>query len=1059
MIQHPRILLALVCLCSAPALLSAQVPAPSGGESKGNQAPHVDCAICGERSYTFPSSAPVDKDGNLSVWCAHCKRDTPHRSSTNQSPGLPAAESKPEKGGLKLRQPSAESSSQPARPAALGAAPSQPEGAANPPAAQLPGANAANFVFREVRKLKSTEDRLLESSVESLRAMGEAGVAAARAEIAAPEAPVLLVAARVLLASSQAADHELVEQRLRTKLPPAAAAPLLAAYVRADPVHANPRFLVEMLDSQNGGLRTQAARELRPQLGPALLPVLEPALSSRRAEARFEAVSLVGAIDGEQATEVLLAHLADPATHVAMQVISELAGRKEPQLDARLLGLALGERWVLRPQAYALLAIVEREDTGSQAILDDSHVEPLLSSLRSSDPFIAGSCAAALAGIGFRSARVRDASWLDQDVVDRLVGVVSGRVFHNDFAALQAPAQRRLQLVTGQDAADGARWVDWWIAARSGFRAHRAWIQYEPAELAHLALRVKSGEERWRLLGPEEPWPLDLGTDEQACFLTAKEAQDLAQALEHEGVFGPQHLPGARGTRGEGESSVEVSVAGRSKGFVFGRDAREPWFERVCAAAHAVLERNRWQRFPVPGRHATARELWLEQSAWWSEPHPEAERERRLKSLVLDSLSARRGRERARAFDELERLYAEPGLADAADFRVFLDELTGAAAPARMPSLIRMAVASARSIDPAGKRVPDGPARELVRAVAERGEAPEGSLAAVLEAAGPGFTREMLGDTRPPVRAAAARVLARFPDPDPVPALLACLEDKSAEVEAAAVESLGQLRAEVARTELLVRARMGLKPVRAAALRAAGRMRGEYVLDALLLALSDNDPDLRLAAVDGLSELEDPASAPFLVSLLSDLSAPRLHESARSGLLRLRERAFPELRRALLGSAPAGKLEAALVLSEQCMPESVPVLLGALMTNPRDARIAAELTVLTCVDLRGQEDPAARWWDWWDGVVHDDAQAWFRAALERLQLAPPPAEALRGKGTREGLVYLVRQLSRDENWIAERARRELARMLGRDLGALPPQGARDPWIARIAAEVEQRRDP
>ncbi len=1062
MIHLPRTLLAFVCLLPSAVPALGQVPPSPPSEGKGNQAPHVDCIVCGERSYTFPSGAPVDKDGNLSVWCTHCKRDTPHRSSVNQSPGLPSKENRPsEKGGLKLRRAENEGAPSAEAPAAQGAGGSSTGGA---PAAQAPaaapGAAAASFVFKEVRKQKNLEDRLLESSVESLCAMGEVGLAAARGELASQDAPAILVAARVLLRSAQPADLELVQQRLRAKLPPAVAAPLLAAYVRADPVHAGPRFLVEMLDSQNGGLRTQAARELRPQLAQATVAVLEPALESKRAETRFEAVTLAGDLTDARATDALLSHLADPAPHVAVQVISELAGRKEDKLDARLLSLAFRERWVLRPEAYALLALIEREDTSSQAILDDTHIEPLLASLNANDPFIAGTCACALAGIGFRSGRVRDASWLDQDVVDRLVGVVSGKVFHNDFSALQGPAQRRLQLITGQDAgADGARWVAWWIAARSGFRAHRAWIQYEPAELAHLRVQVRSGDERWRLLGPEEPWPLDLVSDEQACFLTQAEVQDLAQVLQHEGLFGPDHLPGTRGTRGEGERSLEVSVAGRGKGFILGPDVKEPWFERVVAAAHAVLDRNRWQRFPTPGHHSSPRDLWVEQSAWWAADHPQAERDRRMKDLVLQALLGRRGRERERAFAELERLYALPGLAEAADFRVFLDELAGSSPPERAPSLIRMAIAAARSIDPQQTRVPDGPARELVRAVVERSDSIEGALPAVLEAAGPAFTREMLGDTRPAVRAAAAHVLPQFPEADPVAALMPLLSDKAVEVEAAAVQSLGELRAENARTELLVRARMGLKPVRAAALRAVGRLRGEYVLDALLLALSDADPDLRLAAVEGLAELEDPASAPFLVSLLSDLSAPRVHEAARTGLLRLRERAFPELRRALVGASPAGKLEAALVLAEQCVPESVPVLLGALTANPRDARIGAELTVLTCVDLRAQEDPAGRWWDWWDGVVHDDAIAWFRAALERLQLAPPPAEAFAGKGTREGLGYLVHLLAREETWLAERARRELARMLGRDVGALPPQGSREAWIARLAADVDKRRDP
>jgi HEAT repeat protein len=310
------------------------------------------------------------------------------------------------------------------------------------------------------------------------------------------------------------------------------------------------------------------------------------------------------------------------------------------------------------------------------------------------------------------------------------------------------------------------------------------------------------------------------------------------------------------------------------------------------------------------------------------------------------------------------------------------------------------------------------------------------------------------------VRAAAARVLARFPDSDPVSALLPMLTDKVTDVQVACIESLGELRAESARTELLVRARLGVKPVRIAALLAVGKLRGEYVLDALLLALSEGDPELREAAVHGMVELQDPASAPFLVSLLADPSSPQLTEAARAGLLRLRERAWPELRRALVSSTPPGKLEAALVLAEQCAPEAVPILLGALTANPRDVRVGAELALLTCVDFRAQQDPAANWWDWWDGVVHDNAGSWLRAALERLQLHPPGAEALAGRGTKEGRAFVLSLLARPEPWLVERARRELARMLAIEVEPLPPPGAaRDAWVARLAVEVEQRREP
>ena len=1065
-----RSVLALACLLGSPALapLQAAISAPQD-PPKGNQAPHVDCIACGERSYTFPSGAPTDKDGNIVVWCSHCKRDTAHRSSVNTSPGLPSApESKSSaRGGLKLgrrddtpdAKPAAKPDAKPAETESQAAAAQATDSAASK------ASPAATFVFQEVRKLKNLDDRLIGSSVDSLCAMGEPGLAASRAELFSMDAPVILVAARVLLRSPTPEDLERVQKRLREKLPPSGGGPLLSALVVADPVHAGPRFLVEMLDSPNGSLRTQAARELRPLLGKAGVAVLAPALESKRGETRLEAVSLAGGLPDPEATDVLLAHLPDSSPRVASQVISELAGRKDDSLDPKLLALAFHERWILRSEAYALLAILEREDVGSRGILDDTQIEPLLAAMESNDPFVSGACASALAGIGFRSIKVREATWLDQAVLDRLVGVVSGKVFHNDFSALQGPALRRLQLLTGQDSGtDGARWVEWWVSARPGFHALRAWIPFDDAELDRISVRISDGSLKLRLLGPAKAWPVDLAAGEDAFILSPAQVQDFARELKSEGVFGPERLPGVRGTRGSGERSADVSVAGRGKSVIFGPDVQEPWFDRLAAAGRSLAETNRWELYPTPGRHLGTGELWNEQSAWWSAEHTELERQRKLKELVLATLAVRNAPMRVRAFAELKRLYKLPGLVDPADFRLFLDALSGEAPPVAVPALIEMAIASARSISPQQTQIPVEPARELVRAVMLRPDFIATALPDVLEGAGPAFTREMLVDPRPAVRASAARVLARFREPDPVPALMPLLSDKDLTVQAACIQSLGDLRAEAARTELLVRARLGVKDVRVAALRAVGKLRGDYVLDALLLALSEGDPELRLAAVDGMVELEDPASAPFLVSLLADTASPKLHDAARAGLLRLRERAWPELRRALLGATPTGKLEAALVLAEQCAPESVPVLLGALTVNPHDTRVSGELLVLTGIDYRAVEDPANQWWNWWDGVVHDDSVSWFRAALERLQLHPPGADAFAGKGSPEGRAYLLDLLQRpeprQETWIPERARRVLARMLGIELEPLPAPGpAREAWLAALSAEVEKRRVP
>src|SRR5262249_49759332 len=142
--------------------------------------------------------------------------------------------------------------------------------------------------------------------------------------------------------------------------------------------------------------------------------------------------------------------------------------------------------------------------------------------------------------------------------------------------------------------------------------------------------------------------------------------------------------------------------------------------------------------------------------------------------------------------------------------------------------------------------------------------------------------------------------------------------------------------------------------------------------------------------------------------------------------------------------------------AEQCAPDAVSALLTMLTENRGDARLAEELCVLTCIDKRGELDPAKAWWDWWEYVVHDDAQAWFCAALARLGAPAPSPETLR-KGDRAAYDFVFDVLLRDEPYLVERARRELARMLGRDPGAVPndPQERRA-WVATLREAVAKR---
>lgn len=1054
-----------------PTLAMAQIQLPSHSDKpKGNLVPHHVCTVCGTRNYNVPSTAKLDEQGLPIAFCATCKKEVAFRASEAVEPKTPARGAQ---GDGRLRLPPTDGA--PASPATTGKGVEAPP--ANPSAATQ-GADGAKdggptaFVFAEVAKARELDDPLVGQAVDSLCGMGDAGREAARRELSSESATRIFVAARVLLRCGAPNDIDLVLGRLRDRLPPTTCAPLLEELSRADPVRASPRFFVALLDHPTATMRGAAERALRKQIGPALVPLLAEKLESKRGETRLAAVGLLADVDDPSVVDLLFAHLADPKPSVALATGRALASRPGTAIDARLLSVAFKQRWILRDSSYALLCILDREDRALTPILDETHVEPLLEGLKSNDPFVGGTCAAALSGIGFRSQRTHQTGWLDQEVVDRLVLAVSGKVFHDDFSALAGPALARLRLISGQDfGADGPKWIEWWVSARGHFFARRAWIEAGPGDETSLVVRWDGAGESFVLLGASaaaSSRPSGVATvadargvanarEAASFFLTEGEARELLAAFQREGVLGPDKLPGARGTRGGGERTLEITVAGRGKTFVFGADAAEPWFERCSAAAQATRDRNRWQRFAPPGMAQLA--FWQEQSPWWAAEHSDAERALRLKSIVLGALDVARGADEDAAVAELEHLYATPALAETADFERLLGVLRAEAGYGeRAHALARLALRAGRS----GSDLPlDAErARRLVITLVERfGPPARDDIAAVLLHSDVSVARSLAGDTRVTLRAASVPALARSSDENDRAKLIKMIEDHEAEVEIAAVRALGEAHVESARTELIVRARLAAPPVRAAALDAISRLGGEFVLDALLFGASANEPEVRAAAARGLAEMADPASASLLISMLGEGPSSAVFAPARAGLSRLRERAWPELLRAVHKNNHPARRDAALILAEQGSAEPVTALMQILSTHPDDAHVASELAILTGVDFRGQPDPASAWWTWYDGVVHDDALAWFRAALERAGESAPPAEALRGAGTREGRLFLVGVLARNEAQLVERARRELGRLLQREIGDLPAHGPqRTTWISDLRESILAARD-
>jgi HEAT repeat protein len=925
---------------------------------------------------------------------------------------------------------------------------------------------AAGFVLEEVKRASRIDDPLVIQAANSLIALGAPGLEAARVAIVDVHPPTMITAARVLLRAGTPDDADRVVERVRHRMPGRVGAALVGELTVLDPVRATPALMAELLDHPQSPVRSAAQKVLIKWKGPELVVVLEPILNSERSDARLRAVDLLTGITDPRVLELLLDHIDDRTAKVAARAVDGVAVSTDPRTQFELLAIAFGERWILRRSAYALLAIIEREDRSLEPILGESHVEALLRGSTSSDPFIAGTCAAALAGIGFRSEDHLASEWLDKEVPERLVWTVMGQEFFDDHSSLQGSALRRLKQVAGISfGADGPAWARWWLDGADEFRASRAMIVVEDGQERELLVRFTAGDDRaaaFQLMGPDAK---SMHVDDAAAeiiFLTEAEARDYVDFMRREGVLGSDRLPGVRGGDVQNARSLEVRVAGQAKGFVVGPGVSEPWFEHIVSMAESLRDRNRWQRFPHPEIHETRQALWAVEHDWWGAEHTDIERGERLKGLVIARLQAVGPADRLVAIAELERLYEDERLRDAADFASFEAVLSEEVYYTdRARRLARLAMQSA-GLDTDAE--PTEAARkagwELVATLHDRfSDLAANEIAAVLSASGQATIHSAAGDRRSLLRAISATLVASGASVEDGPILLQLLADPDEGVQVAAVIAAGQHKFEPARTDVQMLARVGAPEVREAAFRSVGQLGGVGALTTLLGGLSDRTDRIRLASAEGLADLADPETAPLLVSYLRLGRESEIYGPVRRGILKLGEAAWSDLLIALRSASPKSQREAALLLAYQGIPDAVSTLLSVLTEDPTDTHVSNELAILTSQDFRADGDPAASWWHWWDSVRHDDSLAWFRAALESRGLPTPSEEDFEGGGTLDAITFLIATMGNGESFLAERARRVLGRLVERDLGKLPPNGReRDAWLGTLLEALTGSRE-
>jgi putative membrane-bound dehydrogenase-like protein len=121
-----------------------------------------------------------------------------------------------------------------------------------------------------------------------------------------------------------------------------------------------------------------------------------------------------------------------------------------------------------------------------------------------------------------------------------------------------------------------------------------------------------------------------------------------------------------------------------------------------------------------------------------------------------------------------------------------------------------------------------------------------------------------------PILADALRRTGKYPKLPAVPVLTRKLSSPEAEVRAAAIEALGELRATEGRAPLLELLQDKDERVRRAAAGAAGKLGARQVIEPLLKLATDADPSVRRAGLDSLRRLREPRAVSLAVAALGD---------------------------------------------------------------------------------------------------------------------------------------------------------------------------------------------
>lgn len=778
--------------------------------------------------------------------------------------------------------------------------------------------------------------------------------------------------------------------------------------------------------------RNESAKFLASVVEESDRPEVLQLLEARKDTVRIAGLGLLGPAGVPDAEERLLEALSDVSAAVAskasivlaMQAVEELDESNSPLLT-RLNKLA--REGHARERAYATLALAEAMRIQPSNVFESPTISELIGRRGILHPERLNRGASAV-GLVFGALDSSDKSitgLLDGTVVDILVNTVGGDHFR-DYSSLLEPSFAALRRVSGRDLAPTAvAWAQWWQQNRGTFRARRPLTGISATDLPRAYVRYTAieanGRRRAALFVPAE------GDLKPGAFLLSNSVfRSLLDAVEDAGIFRSKDR---RNPRADEHIAIVLGVYNQERRMVLIPSTTETGYLRLKMRMQSLIDANIWQRYRDKDKHKDVRDWWRRNTKAMAEAAPD-QRDRMLQAAIVYAYDDLRDDDhRAEALDRLMRMR---GRLSNTQLKTLAGAISSGASFGTMEAdAMRWIIAQA-----------DGQTREaLVDPVASRLEPrAQEILAGLLRNAGVERIRAAFSDTRPGMRAAAARAARLYVQAPPkvlgpgelgtvaqrlrpglevlaldqeprvaVEALvaLAYLGDAGMAVRLEQIYKGGNLGVKLLVTEALgnlpgdqghpmltlivgeERAR-GSGQLRAAALRSMASANHPNVAR-LLVSYLINDPDATVKRVAG-STLAKIGTTDALAVLLGRLRNAKLEAPARARLLEVislfdNPMVDPFLRQSLGDQDLQVVTAAALGAATRRLPEAVPYLISLMSRGEggdRDRALTA-LEGLTSLRFEGTGYAllAERYEAWYEQNRGGNPRSWLRDALKR----------------------------------------------------------------------------